>query len=195
MEAVDLCAWLLAFTCVTLTSKYASCPCLQKFRALISRRAPCVVFAVRCWKNSPWRSVRWGSVETLLQHMFISPVSRSLMLTCRWLTKPPFFSVGRGWFWIDRHRHNMKGCRWWGCCIGAAGRLRNSLLDRLNPWLTRGRVVSQLPAPLSLVCLTNLSSCSGRDSSSFLTSLQYFCYTHYTAEISSMRNYIYNFCK
>ena len=73
-------------------SKYVSCPCLQKFLALMSNLAPEKPLAVLSSTVSPCSSVRRGSDSTLVQHLFSSLVSRSCNFSYRWLTNTTFLA-------------------------------------------------------------------------------------------------------
>ena len=48
---------------------HVSCPCLQKFLALMSNLIPKELLNVLSSKVSPCSSVRWGSIPTLVQHL------------------------------------------------------------------------------------------------------------------------------
>ena len=97
-------AWLRAFMCVIRTSKKASWPCLQKFRAFISSRASSLTFAVLSWNISPPSGVSWGSALTFVHTLSKRQVKRSLTLLCLWLMKPPLLQF-KAWVTLNLSPH------------------------------------------------------------------------------------------
>ena len=59
----------------------------------MSRRAPGSVIAVSWEKVSPVTGVKWGSCFTLGHTRFSKQTNRSLMLSRRWLMKPPLLQL------------------------------------------------------------------------------------------------------
>ncbi len=91
MADVFLVIWLRALTCVVRISKNAVCPLCQNPLALMSSRDSSFVFADFNIIRSPVTGIRWGSASTSLHTLSSKCVKRSLMLSWRWCTKPPFW--------------------------------------------------------------------------------------------------------
>ena len=129
-------SWLMLvveLTCVTLTSKNAVCPGLQKPFAFISNRASSLLFAVNKSKLSPSNGNKWGSDWTFLHTLSSKMVNRSLMLSCLCETNPPFLHdiacfTSKGFPHVHRLGKPFKGRLYRKFTAS-----RNSSLFRLNP--------------------------------------------------------------
>ena len=87
--------WIEALFCealsglVTLTSKKAFWPLRQNPRALTSNRASALTLALRAERSSVVTGCRWGSDSTSWQTWESKEASKSRMLSCLALMKPP----------------------------------------------------------------------------------------------------------
>ena len=144
---------------VTLMSKNAFWPGRQKPRARISGRASSPVSPAIC---SPSRGWRGGSHSTSLQTCFRRLASKSRMLLCLIVTRPPLLqfmawliskACPQGHF--DGRPRNLLLYR-----IDKAS--RNSPLLSVKPWSSSGNVLNQLETPFSFACLTAFLVVSSR---------------------------------